>query len=96
MYKIVGLSRRIDKQIVRVMGRFTEEQANTIEKELEHDPKGTASSHWKIKKVGKNVWQYDLPHGYRIEYTVDDALKAVCILFIGSHDEAAAYLREKK
>ena len=38
----------------------------------------------------------DLPSGYRLEYTVLDKERVVFVLFIGNHDDAAAYLRGKK
>lgn len=59
-------------------------------------PTGSGETHWTIKKVGRNIWQLDLPSGYRLEYTVVDADHVVLILFIGNHDDAAAYLRGKK
>ena len=44
----------------------------------------------------RDIWQLDLPSGYRLEYTVVDADRVVLALFIGNHDDAAAYLRGKK
>jgi mRNA-degrading endonuclease RelE of RelBE toxin-antitoxin system len=48
------------------------------------------------KKVERAIWQLDLPSGYRLEYTVVDTDHSVLVLFIGNHDDAAAYLRGKK
>lgn len=96
MYKIVSVSRKLDKQFGKVMSQFSDEQVDAIETGLKTEPKGTAATHWKIKKVGKAVWQYDLPEGYRIIYTLVDEMKVVLILFIGNHDDAAVYLRGKQ
>ena len=63
---------------------------------LQTYPKGSAATHWTIKKVYKDIWQLDLPSGYRLEYTVLDKERVVFVLFIGNHDDAAAYLRGKK
>jgi mRNA-degrading endonuclease RelE of RelBE toxin-antitoxin system len=49
-----------------------------------------------MKKVYRDIWQLDLPSGYRLEYTVVDTERVVLVLFIGNHDDAAAYLRGKK
>jgi mRNA-degrading endonuclease RelE of RelBE toxin-antitoxin system len=78
------------------MGRFSEQEVENVKEALQREPKGNPASHWKIKKVAKNIWQYDLPEGYRLEYTVVDEIETVFILFTGSHDDAAAYLRGKK
>jgi mRNA-degrading endonuclease RelE of RelBE toxin-antitoxin system len=48
------------------------------------------------KKVHKDIWQLDLPSGYRLEYTVLDKERFVLVRFIGNHDDAAAFLRAKK
>ena len=45
-------------------------------------PKGSSETHWTIKKVGRNIWQLDLPSGYRLEYTAVDADHVVLVLFI--------------
>ena len=96
MYKIQSLSRRIDKQFDKVMSRFSDEEVEKIKEELQREPKGNTASHRKIKKVAPTIWQYDLPEGYRLEYTVVDDLETIFLLFIGNHDDAAAYLRGKK
>jgi mRNA-degrading endonuclease RelE of RelBE toxin-antitoxin system len=54
------------------------------------------SSIGKARKVYRDIWPLDLPDGYRLEYTVVDADHVVLVLFIGNHDDAAAYLRGKK
>jgi hypothetical protein len=46
--------------------------------------------------VYRDIWQLDLPGGYRPEHTVVDKERVVFILFIGNHDDAAAYLCGKK
>jgi mRNA-degrading endonuclease RelE of RelBE toxin-antitoxin system len=96
MYKIQGVSKKTNKRLIERLSRFSDEEVAAIKNELANKPKGNPASHWKIKKVAPNVWQYDLPQGFRLEYTVDDALEVVFILFTGSHNEAAAYLRSKK
>jgi mRNA-degrading endonuclease RelE of RelBE toxin-antitoxin system len=63
---------------------------------LQTPPKGSSATHWTIKKVYSDIWQLDLPDGYRLEYTVVDTDRVVLVLFIGNHDDAAAYLRGKK
>jgi hypothetical protein len=72
------------------------EAQNTIWKILRAHPKGSGATHWTMKKVDRDIWQLDLPSGYRLEYTVVDADRVVLVLFIGNHDDAAAYLRGKK
>ena len=95
-YQIQAESRRIEKDFHKVIARLTEEQRASLRNTLHNDPKGNAASQWKIKKVKKDVWQCDLPSGYRIEYTVlDTPLKVVLVLFSGSHDDAHAFLRGK-
>src|SRR5687768_16898617 len=93
-YQVVTQTRRTEKDVHRVFDRLTPIQRDTLEQTLKNDPKGTSASHWTIKKVKKDIWQCDLPDGYRMAYTVmDKPTKGVLILFTGNHDEAAAFLR---
>jgi hypothetical protein len=69
-YKSLGNSRRVEKHCLRIINGFSEEDQNTIWQTLRSDPKGDMSSHWTIKKVYKDIWQLDLPRGYRLEYPV--------------------------
>jgi len=95
-YQIQAESRRIEKDFHKVIARLTNEQRITLRDILQNDPKGNAALHWKIKKVQKEVWQCDLPSGYRIEYTVlDTPAKVILVLFCGNHDDAQAFLRSK-
>jgi hypothetical protein len=57
---------------------------------------GQPTAFWVIKKVYKDIWQLDLPSGYRLEYTVLDKEHYVLVRFIGNHDDAAVFLRAKK
>jgi mRNA-degrading endonuclease RelE of RelBE toxin-antitoxin system len=95
-YRVLTNSRRIEKDFLRIITGFSEGEQDTIWQILRMYPKGSGETHWTIKKVGRNIWQLDLPSGYRLEYTVVDADHVVLILFIGNHDDAAAYLRGKK
>jgi mRNA-degrading endonuclease RelE of RelBE toxin-antitoxin system len=95
-YKVIGNSRRIEKDFLKTLTSFSEEEQDTIWQILLNNPKGREATHWTIKKVGKDIWQLDLPGGYRLEYTVLDKQRFVLVLFIGNHDDAAAYLRGKK
>ena len=95
-YRVLTNSRRIEKDFLRIITGFGESEQDTIWQILRMYPKGSGETHWTIKKVGRNIWQLDLPSGYRLEYTVVDADHVVLILFIGNHDDAAAYLRGKK
>ncbi len=96
-YIIQAESRRIEKDFHELLARLTLEQRASLRAALTRNPKGSAVTHWKIKKVKSDVWQCDAPHGYRIEYTVFDIPeRVILILFAGSHDDAAAFLRGKK
>ena len=96
-YQLLTHSRRIEKTVHRVLDRLTPPQRENLEQTLRKDPKGTAATHWTIKKVKKDVWQCDLPDGYRLAYTVlDRPSKTVLILFAGDHDDAATFLRGKR
>jgi mRNA-degrading endonuclease RelE of RelBE toxin-antitoxin system len=95
-YRVLANSKRIEKDFLRIITGFSEEEQQTIWQILQTHPKGTGATHWTIKKVYRNIWQLDLPEGYRLEYTVVDTARVVFVLFIGNHDDAAAYLRGKK
>jgi mRNA-degrading endonuclease RelE of RelBE toxin-antitoxin system len=95
-YRVLANSNRIEKGFLRIITSFTEEEQGTIWQILRNNPKGSSATHWTIKKVHKDIWQLDLPSGYRLEYTVLDKERVVFVLFIGNHDDAAAYLRGKK
>jgi mRNA-degrading endonuclease RelE of RelBE toxin-antitoxin system len=95
-YRVLANSSRIEKDFLRIITGFSEEEQKTMWEILQTYPKGSAATHWTIKKVYKEIWQLDLPSGYRLEYTVLDKERVVFVLFIGNHDDAAAYLRGKK
>jgi mRNA-degrading endonuclease RelE of RelBE toxin-antitoxin system len=95
-YRVLANSSRIEKDFLRIITSFNEEEQNTIWQILRTYPKGSSATHWTIKKVHRDIWQLDLPSGYRLESTVLDADRVVLVLFIGNHDDAAAYLRGKK
>ncbi len=81
---------------LQIINSFSEEEQNTNWQILRNNPKGSAATHWTIKRVHKDIWQLDLPRGYRLEYTVLDEERLIFTLFIGNHDDAAVYLRGKK
>jgi hypothetical protein len=95
-YRVLTNSRRIEKDFLRIISGFSEDEQNTIWQILRTHPKGSGETHWTIKKVYRDIWQLDLPSGHRLEYTVVDSDRMVLVLFIGNHDDAAAYLRGKK
>jgi len=96
IYHILVDSRKIEKDFHKLLDRLNEEQHISLRKILTTYPKGTSTTHWKIKKVKKDIWQCDLHDGYRIAYTIlDKPSKTVLILFAGNHDDAAAFLRDK-
>ena len=95
-YRVLANSSRIEKDFLRIITGFSEEEQQAIWQILKTYPKGSSATHWTIKKVYQDIWQLDLPHGYRLEYTVLDTDRVVLVLFIGNHDDAAAYLRGKK
>ena len=95
-YRVLANSNRIEKDFLRIITLFSKEEQNTIWQILRLTPKGSGETHWTIKKVGRDIWQLDLPSGYRLEYTVVNTDRVVLVLFIGNHDDAAAYLRGKK
>ena len=95
-YRVLSNSRRIEKVFLRIITGLSADEQNTIWQILRFTPKGSGGTHWTIKKVDRDIWQLDLPSGYRLEYTVVDTDRVVLVLFIGNHDDAAAYLRGKK
>jgi hypothetical protein len=95
-YKVIGNSRRIEKGFLQIINSFSEEEQNTIWQILLNNLKGSEATHWTIKKVSKDIWQLDLPNGYRLEYTVSDKEHWVLVRFIGDHEDPAAFLRAKK
>ena len=95
-YRVLARGSRIEKDFLRIINSFTEEEQQAIWQILQTYPKGSPATHWTIKKVYRDIWQLDLPRGYRLEYTVVDTDRVVLVLFIGNHDDAAAYLRGKK
>jgi len=95
-YRVLANSRRSEKDFLRIITSFSKEDQGTIWQILRNFPKGSGATHWTIKKVDRAVWQLDLPSGYRVAYTVEDKERVVLVLFIGNHDDAAAYLRGKK
>jgi mRNA-degrading endonuclease RelE of RelBE toxin-antitoxin system len=95
-YRVLANSNRIEKDFLRIITTFSEEEQKTIWQILQTYQKGSSATHWTIKKVYRDIWQLDLPQGYRLEYTVLDTDHVVLVLFIGNHDDAAAYLRGKK
>jgi len=95
-YRVLARGSCIEKDFLRIITGFSEEEQKTIWQILQTYPKGSGATHWTIKKVYRDIWQFDLPHGYRLEYTVLDTDRVVLVLFIGNHDDAAAYLRGKK
>ena len=95
-YRVLTNSRRIEKAFLQIITTLSEDEQNTIWQILRLTPKGSEETHWTIKKVYRDIWQLDLLSGYRLEYTVVDTDRVVLVLFIGNHDDAAAYLRGKK
>jgi mRNA-degrading endonuclease RelE of RelBE toxin-antitoxin system len=95
-YRVLTHSRRIEKAFLRIITGLSEEEQSTIWHILRTHPKGSGETHWTMKKVARDIWQLDLPSGYRLAYTVVDTDRVVLVLFIGNHDDAAAYLRGKK
>ncbi len=95
-YRVLSNSRSVEKAFLQIITGFNEVEQQTIWQILQNYPKGSSATHWTIKKVYRDIWQFDLPHGYRLEYTVLDKEAVVFVLFIGNHDDAAAYLRGKK
>lgn len=93
-YQVVGKSGRVEKSFLKIIKSFSEDEQAKMWHILLEYPEGSATTHWTIKKVGKDIWQLDLPDGYRLEYSVIGTV--VLVLFIGNHDAAAAFLRRKR
>ena len=93
-YAIIAKSGRIEKDFFAIINSLNNEEQDKTWHTLRNHPKGSEGTHWTIKKVDKDIWQLDLPRGYRLEYTVID--QTVIVLFAGNHDDAAAFLRGKK
>lgn len=85
-YRVLANSNRIEKAFLRIITGLSEEERTTIWHILRNVPKGSEATHWTIKKVYRDIWQLDLPPGYRLEYTVVDTDRVVLVLFIGNHD----------
>jgi mRNA-degrading endonuclease RelE of RelBE toxin-antitoxin system len=95
-YRVLTHSRRIEKDFLRIITGLSEEEQSKIWQILRTHPKGSGGTHWTSKKVYRDICQLDLPSGYCLAYTVVDTDRVVLVLFIGNHDDAAAYLRGKK
>jgi len=50
-YRVLTNSRRIEKDFLRIITLFGKEEQNTIWQILRLTPKGSAATHWTIKKV---------------------------------------------
>jgi hypothetical protein len=66
-YRVLTQSRRIEKDFLRIITGFSEDEQNTIWQILRTHLKGSGETHWTIKKVDRAIWQLDLPSGYRLE-----------------------------
>ena len=62
-YRVLANSNRIEKNFLRIITGFSEEEQKTIWQILQTYPKGSSATHWTIKKVYRDVWQLDLPEG---------------------------------
>jgi hypothetical protein len=57
-YRVLTNSRRIEKDFLRIITGFSEDEQNTIWQILRLAPKGSGETHWTIKKVDKNLVFY--------------------------------------
>lgn len=96
MYVLQAKSSRVEKAFDKLISPLSEEVKSKILTTLSTSPKTTTSQSsvlGRIEKKGK-FWQYYVSSGDRIIYDViDKPVKAVLILFAGSHNDAAIFLR---
>ncbi len=99
MYAIKTLSSSIEKAYVRLLKSLPQENADKLRGILKNNPKGSDSSHWKIKKI-KGLWQLDVTQGKmadRLAYDVyDKPNKVVLLHFAGNHKDAEIFWRNLK
>lgn len=84
--------------IERILNELSDKDKQKVLDVLCNTPKGNQHTHTIIKKVHRNLWQYDVPgnNGYRFIYGVTTKpQKEVHIVFTGNHDDAATFLRNK-
>lgn len=49
-----------------------------------------------LKKLGnRDIWQIDLPDGYRLRYYLDEAERVVYVVYLGPHPDGAVEGRER-
>lgn len=96
MYVLRAKSSRVEKAFDKLISPLSEEVKSRIITTLSTSPKTTTSQSsvlGRIEKKGK-FWQYYVSSGDRIIYDViDKPIKVVLILFAGSHNDAAIFLR---
>lgn len=99
MYAIKTLSKSVKKSYIKLLKSLSQENANKLREILKNTPKGSESSHWKIKKI-KGLWQLDVTQGktaYRLAYDAYDRPNKVVLLhFAGDHNEVKRFWRSLK
>ena len=53
-YRVLTNSRRIEKDFLRIITVFSEDEQGAIWQILRVTPKGSGETHWTIKKVSRN------------------------------------------
>jgi len=96
MYDIRVKSSKVEKAFDKLFSELSEEVKSKILTTISTSPKTTTSQgsiKGRIEKKNK-FWQYYVSSGDRIIYDViDKPTKVVLILFAGSHNDAAIFLR---
>lgn len=61
-----------------------------------HPTDGARLETGEIKKMSdRDIWQIDLPNGYRLRYFVDDRERVVYVVYLGPHPDGQADGRER-
>jgi hypothetical protein len=59
-YRVLTHSRRIEKDFLRIITGFSEDEQNTIWQILRLTPKGSGETHWTIKKLAFPFYEIGL------------------------------------
>jgi len=86
MYKILPLSKKVQKQI-QELRPFEKKKLRTALTDIETNPYSAPGK--KIDKFRANLaymgWHYKLSYGYRIHYNINESSKEIKITYIGPH-----------
>lgn len=84
-YRVI-LKRDARNALHRIPRHIAQQAQAFIDDHLRHHP--TQGIPAKLKRLNgrlADIWQYDLPSGYRLRYRVDEATQTVSVVYIGPH-----------